>query len=243
MPFQSSVFIEQGFGVPGEQFSDGPWRAQPYTIESALASYNIIGATACTITSQGFCAAGRSSAQAVFAGILVDPKNLALFGSGGQPLEPSLTVPNFTAVECATMGSYIVTLPAPAAIGDKVVFDNTTGALSTISTAPFQLAGTTTSGDATVTMVSTAGIVVGQAVSGVGVPVGATVDSIIANTSIELSAVATASGATTLTFQPSGNDLPVGTSFAYAEVDYRTVVSAGLAVITLTPTLTLPQLV
>lgn len=133
MGFQSSVFINQGFGVPGEQYSDSPWRAQSFTIDSASAAYNIIGATMCSVTSQGFCAAGNSGGTAAFAGLLVDPKDIALFGTGGVPLAPTLTVPNFTLVECATMGSFVVTLPGAAAIGDYVVYDNTTGAISTVA--------------------------------------------------------------------------------------------------------------
>lgn len=171
MAFQSTISLAQGFGVAGEQLTDGPSRAISYTIESASAAYNIIGATACSVTSQGFCAAGKASATAAFAGILVDPKSIALFGAGGQPLAPSLTVPNFTAVQCATMGSFVVTLPAAAAIGDRVIFDNVTGALSTIAT----------------------------------------------------------------------DVLPVGKSFANALVDYYTVSGAGLAVITMTPALVIPQ--
>lgn len=240
MSFQSTVSLQQGFGVPGEQFSDGPWRAESFTIESALAAYNVIGATACTVTSQGFCAAGRSSAQAAFAGILVDPKDVALFGVGNSPLSPTLLVPNFAAVECATMGSFIVTLPAAAAIGDKVIFDNVTGALSTISTAPFQLSGGTTSASTTVTLASTTGVKAGQVVTGAGIPVGTTVVSFVANTSMVISQAATATATVPLTFQPSGNDLPAGKSFAYALVDYYTVSGAGLAVITLTPTLVIP---
>lgn len=133
MGFQQSVFINQGAGVPGEQYSDSPWRAQSFTINSASAAYNIIGATMCSVTSQGFCAAGNAGGTAVFAGLLVDPKDVALFGTGGIPLAPTLTVPNYTQVECATMGSYFVTLPASANIGDWVVYDNTTGAISTVT--------------------------------------------------------------------------------------------------------------
>lgn len=133
MSFQNNVQIYQGAGVPGEQYSDGPWRAQSYTIDSASAAYNIIGATGCSITSQGVVAAGNSGGTAVYAGILVDPKNIALFGTGGIPLAPTLTVPNFTQIECATMGSYFVTLPGAANIGDWVIYDQTTGALSTVT--------------------------------------------------------------------------------------------------------------
>jgi hypothetical protein len=172
MSFQSTVSLQQGFGVPGEQFTDGPTRAETFTINSSSASLNIIGATACSVISQGFCAAGNTTGSLPFAGILVDPKDVALFGSGGIPLNPTLTVPNFTAVECATMGSFIVTLPGAANIGDSVIFDNTSGALSTIA---------------------------------------------------------------------PGVSLPSGKSFAQAIVDYYTVAGAGLAVITMTPTLVIPQ--
>lgn len=130
--FQSTIFVNQGFGVPGELFTDSPHTATPYTIVSALESYNIIGATACTIVSQGVCKAG-STGTLGFAGILVNPKNQALFGVANVPLDPTLTVNNNMPVACATMGVVIVTLPAGAAIGDRVIYDNTTGALSTIT--------------------------------------------------------------------------------------------------------------
>ena len=133
MGFQTAVQINQGFGVPGEQYSDGPWRAQSFILESALASYNNIGSTMCSVTAQGVAAAGNAGGILPFAGLLVDPKNIALFGTGSSPLSPTLNVPNETQVECATMGSFIVTLPAPAAIGDYVVYDNTTGAISTVA--------------------------------------------------------------------------------------------------------------
>lgn len=129
MSFQSTVYINQGLGVPGEKFSDSPARTQTYTINSAQASYNIIGATFCSITSQGVCAAGNSGGTAITAGLLVDPKNVALFNN----LTATLTVPNQTIVECATMGTYLVTLPATAAIGDWLVYDQTTGAIATVS--------------------------------------------------------------------------------------------------------------
>lgn len=239
MSFQSTVFVQQGFGVPGEQFTDGPTRAEAFTINSVSAANNIIGATCCSVTSQGFCAAGNSGGLP-FAGLLVNPKNQALFGSGGVPLAPTLTVNNFQAVQCATMGSFVVTLPAVAAIGDTVIYDNTTGAISTISTAPFTLPGTTVNTTTTVTMASTTGVFAGQPVTGAGIPANTTVVSVTANTSIVISNAATASATVTLTFTPSGHNLPAGKSFANAVVDYYTVSAAGLAVITLTPALVIP---
>jgi len=58
----------------------------------------------------------------------------------------------------------------------------------------------TTLSDATVTISSTTGIGVGDYVYGTGIPDGATVVSIITDTSFELSIIATASGTVTLTF-------------------------------------------
>lgn len=132
MSFQSAVQINQGAGVPGELFTNSPSRAQTYRINSADADYNIVGATCCTIESEGVVQAGAGGALGVFAGFLVAPKDYALFG-GAQPLDPSLTLPNDSIVECLTMGTIFATLPATANIGDLVVFDDTTGAIETIS--------------------------------------------------------------------------------------------------------------
>lgn len=130
MGFQSSVAFLQGAGVPGQIYLDDPHRAQSYILQSALASYNIIGATAYTVVSQGIAQAGGTGA---FAGILVDPQEYALYGAGGIPLNPSLTLPNNSQADILSMGTIFVTLPAAAAIGDVVIYDTTTGALSTIT--------------------------------------------------------------------------------------------------------------
>ena len=131
--FQSTVFLQQGFGVPGEFYSDQPHRAQEFTLVSASAAYNIIGATAYTLTSQGIAQAGNTGGTGVYLGILVNPKEQTLFGVGGSPLSPTLVLPNQVLASIASMGSFIVTLPAAAAIGDFVVYDNVTGALSTVA--------------------------------------------------------------------------------------------------------------
>lgn len=240
MSFQNAVFLQQGFGVPGELFTDGPSRAETFTIISTgHPEYNIIGATCCTVTAQGFCQAGAAaitrngtttststsvsglsatsdlavgslvqgtgiparttiasitnsttivlSAAAtasgtveliftppnvVFGGFLVNPKDVALFGVGNQPLAPTLQVPNNAIVECLTMGTIVVTLTDAANIGDLVIYDNTTGEISTIA---------------------------------------------------------------------PGVALPHGKTFANALVDYFTVSGDGLAVVTVDPTYVIPQ--
>lgn len=130
MAFQSTVDLAQGFGVIGELFDDGPHRAQPFTLVSGDAANNVIG-RAFTVTSEGVAAAGGANP---FAGILVNPKSYASFGSGSGTLAPTLTLANQTVGELLSEGSIIVTLGASADVGDLVYFTNATGVLTT--TAP-----------------------------------------------------------------------------------------------------------
>jgi len=174
--FQSTVYLYSGAGIPGEQYDDSPWRALPYTINSTSAAYNIIGSTFCTITAgasvrnAGICQAGSAGTFGV-AGLLVAPKDYALFGSGGQPLNPTLTVPNQTLIQCATMGRFYVYLPATAAIGDWVIFDNTTGAIETIApNAALPVGKSWAQGIVSVLLMEAAGLGVIDLNPGVGLP-------------------------------------------------------------------------
>jgi len=128
MGFQSSVALSSGFGVPGELYVNDPRRSKSYILDSTAPALNIVGATAYTIVSEGVAEAGGTG---IFAGILIMPKSYALFGVGGIPLAPTLTLPNDTQAEILSMGTIIVTLPAAADIGDVVIFDQATGVLST----------------------------------------------------------------------------------------------------------------
>jgi len=170
MTFQSAVQPQMGLGVVGELFTDGPHRTQSFIVDSADAAYNVFG-RAFTKTSESKAEAGSGGLE--FAGIMVNPKGNSLNGTvAGGTLAPSLTLPNETQAEFCTMGSIVVSLPDVAEIGDLVVYDDTTGALETIS---------------------------------------------------------------------PGDVLPAGKTFANATVDYFSVTAAGLAVITVSPALVIPQ--
>ena len=91
-------------------------------------------------------------------------------------------------------GSNQSTLYTPIPTGSENVIINVAG------TTPIAFTGTTTSGSATVTAVSsTVGLAAGQAIGGTGIPSGATIASIASSTSITLSANATSSATGTLT--------------------------------------------
>lgn len=170
---QTTVNRYIGYGVVGEIFDSGPHRAQPFTLNSASATNNVFGRAFSKTATEGVAAVGNTTGALVFAGIMVNPKEHISRGDAVNPLNPSLTLPNGEVASMLTMGSVFVTLPAAAAIGDRVIFDNTTGILATIA---------------------------------------------------------------------AGAALPVGKSFAQAVVDRFIPTEAGLAVITLTPTLITPVL-
>lgn len=172
MAFQNAVFLQQGFGVTGELFNNSPVISDSYILTSLDASYNVVG-RGFSVSSEGVAAAGNVGGLLPFAGILANPKVYPSFGTSSDTLAPTLTLPNYINAELVTMGKLVVTLPAAALINDLVVYDNTTGILSTIS---------------------------------------------------------------------PGAALPVGKSFAYAQVCNYTITAAGLAVIQLIPTLPIPVL-
>jgi len=136
MTFQSVVNFFPALGIPGELYDTGPHRAEPFILNS-ITNPNIFG-YAFTVSAQDIAVVGNPGANKVFAGYLVNPKNSALFGTSGNPLDPTLVVPDNNIGQLLTMGSIVVSLPVPALptvinIGDLVVYNNITGALATIA--------------------------------------------------------------------------------------------------------------
>ena len=174
--FQSTVNVQLGFGIPGALYDDSPVRSTPWILDSALASYNIIGATAFTVvsadpgdsSSAGVAAAGGAGTKA-FAGILANAKVYSTSGPSTGALNPTLTLPNWAIGELVTMGHLIVALPGPANIGDKVCYDQTTGALATYPTTTSFTAALLTTGVLSVSAITAGMIQPGMVLSGVGV--------------------------------------------------------------------------
>ncbi|MHC1705642.1 MAG: YDG domain-containing protein [Tenuifilaceae bacterium] len=78
-----------------------------------------------------------------------------------------------------------------------VNFNKTNGnqTISSTIASTITLSGNTTSGSAVIAVASTAGVIIGVTITGSGIPLGATVASIVANTSITISAPTTATAA------------------------------------------------
>ena len=138
MTFQSTVNIFPSLGIPGEIYDTGPVRAEPFILNS-ITNPNIFG-YAFSVSAEGVAVVGNPGGTNVFAGYLVNPKNSALYGVGGDPLAPTLILPDQNIGQILSMGSIIVSLPIPALatvinIGDLIVYNNVTGALQSISPA------------------------------------------------------------------------------------------------------------
>lgn len=162
MAFQSGVLKTQGFGVVGELFTDSPFRVKSWTLTSAA---NTV-AYAYTVASEGNVVLGGAGE---FAGILVNPKSYATRGTtAGGSLAPTLVLAQYEQGELLTMGEIIVSLATAAAIGDKVVYDTTTGALSAVAR-QVQVTASASTTTLTVTAVTSGVLAVGQLITGANI--------------------------------------------------------------------------
>lgn len=139
--FQSTVYINQAIGVPGDIYSNQPLSVSTATLDSDVAANNVFG-RAFTINDEAnqptSVQAGQPGTRA-WAGILVNPKEYASFGVAGNPLAASLVLPNGAIGQFCTQGQVIVQLEISppetagvANVGDLVIFENATGKLSSI---------------------------------------------------------------------------------------------------------------
>lgn len=233
MPFQSTINIEQGFGVIGEILFDGPLRAKPGVLKGTAA--NIVVGRAFTIdAADGQFQPGGTG---VFGGILGNPKALASVGtSAGGPLAPTLTVPAGQIGEFVTMGYVVVSLATAANQGDKVTFSQSTGALSALSPLT-SFTGSIATTTLTVTALATgsAPIEVGQIISGANVTPGTVITALGTGTggtgtyTVSVSQTAASATITADSIAASGQ-----TIIPRALVSRFTNASPGLAVISLT---------
>ena len=241
MGFQAApVNVYNTIGIPGEIAFDGPQRAGPANIV-ASGNPNVIG-YAYTLNAGGDPNPGASSpapssvrvgGTGLFAGILVNPKSYTTSGTTSGALMPSLALPDNSIGEFLGMGEIFVALPAAAAIGDSVYYDNTTGALGSVTN--FVGTGSITTTVLTITATTAGALGIGSVVTGPNVLPGTIITSLGTGTggngTYNLNQTQTAaSGAIA-----AGAIAPTGkTLVPNAKVTRYTITAAGVAVIKLT---------
>lgn len=122
---QTVVNFNTALGIPGTVAYDAEGNAQNRTISSA-GTPNIIG-YAYTENGDGIAKVGGTGE---FAGILIQPKAYSNPGAVGTA---NFAIADGTVGHLLNMGAVFVSLPAAAAIGDSVFFNQTTGAITTKS--------------------------------------------------------------------------------------------------------------
>ncbi|MCP4122229.1 MAG: hypothetical protein GY751_10790 [Bacteroidetes bacterium] len=128
MSFQSTVRLVQTTGIIGEIIFDGPHRARPLNLNSGGATPNTVGKAFTFDDSVDDEAGAGAIGAGAFAGILINPKHYALYGSS---LTPSLDLPDNTNAEVLSMGTIIVDLSAvdTGKIGEGIYYVDATGVL------------------------------------------------------------------------------------------------------------------
>lgn len=129
MAFPSAVNKTLAFGIPGEFYADGPTRVHSGILQSTDAENNVFGRA----FSQSGDHVAAGGLEEYFAGILVNPKSQPMYGDATNPLSASMTLPNGLNAEFCSMGILVVNFSSAVAVGQKVVFDTTTGELSTVA--------------------------------------------------------------------------------------------------------------
>lgn len=221
MVFQSVVNTNLALGVPGDLFDDGPTRSQDFELISASAAYNIVGATAMSIQSQGVAQAGFAAGNLGFAGILANSKTYSTSGTSSGALNPTMALPNYFQGELVTMGSLVVTMDNQPNIGDLVLADPTTGALSSMPpTTKFTGSVATSMGVDTLTVsaVSVGRLGVGSVIAGAGLPAGATIMSLGSGLGLTGTYVLSTSGLTISSEAMTAPNLPGAALAATASI-------------------------
>jgi hypothetical protein len=238
MTLQSTVALNQGFGVVGEIVFESPLRAQPGVLKGTAANI-VVGRYFTIDAADGLFQPGGAIGVGVAAGgVLANPKALASYGTAaGGPLAPTLVVPAGTVGEFVTTGMLCIALAAACALGDKVSYDLTTGVLSTVAQ-QVSVTGSITTTVLTVSAVTagSAPVAVGQVLVGANVVPGTTIVSLGTGTggtgtyNVSVSQTA-ASGAITADSTPAS-----GTAFVpgNARIVRYANASAGLAVMSVT---------
>lgn len=178
-------------------------------------------------------AQGSSTAQAIISGLIIAGASSVYFLENTAATTETLPEGDVDGVEMVahsiyacvngssngTQSTAIITLGGtpqtiiPAGSEVSATVDGQTYDFVLNPNVPFVLSGTLTSSSTTITMTSTAGVFVGQAVTGVGIPASSTVSTVTTDTSIVITHAATASGAQDLTFTSTSWVIPASGSF------------------------------
>lgn len=153
--FQKTVSFQYASGLPGEIAEDGPLRASPFRLVANATNaaapigfglaFTYVPGTGVEVSNPGNLAAVRlarpgggavaTASENVFAGILIHPKEHALYGSTAGPLEPVYSLPADSWGELCRVGILWANVSSPntagmGAPGDSLAYNPVNGQLT-----------------------------------------------------------------------------------------------------------------
>ena len=228
MGLQTQVNFGLPVGIPGCIAYDITVQAQPRLITSSSQAQTFGFA----FTESSTAGQAQVGGTGEFAGILFEPKAYSNAGTSSGPLTTNYSLPDGTYANLGRYGAFFVSLAAAANIGDEVLFDQTTGAISTQPrTASFTASQTTT-------VLTVSAVAAGTAAIGVGSII--TASTGIIGTVISLGTGTGGTGTYNLNTSASVSSgamtapaaVPTGKNrIRNAKVDYYSLTAAGVAVI------------
>lgn len=134
MTFQTTVNTTYAFGVVGELIHDGPLRSTRRTLNSSGVNPNNIGYVFIVDATTGIARVGGTiDSTHLFGGILACPKEYSSSGTTAGTLAPTMALPDNTDGDLLEMGTIVINTGTACNIGDLLVYDTTTGAISTVA--------------------------------------------------------------------------------------------------------------
>ena len=102
---QTTINVEQAFGIAGEIYDLTPYRVAAREVATTATFGGVAGVS----TAGAYGTMGTT--YPTFAGIFVRPKEEVSYGTSGNPLAPTLTVPAGRTVQIMSMGRVVVAKP------------------------------------------------------------------------------------------------------------------------------------
>ena len=125
---QTTINVEQAFGIAGEIYDLTPYRVDANEVATAVTFGTPAGRK-----SDGTVGAMDGTTYTTFAGIFVRPKEEVSYGTSGSPLAPTLTVPAGRTVQIMSMGRVVVAKPTGVWADGAALYVTSAGVFTTAS--------------------------------------------------------------------------------------------------------------
>lgn len=122
---QTTINVEQAFGIAGEIYDLTPYRVDANEVATAVTFGTPAGRK-----SDGTVGA-MDSTYSTFVGVFVRPKEEVSYGTSGNPLAPTLTVPAGRTVQIMSMGRVVVAKPTGVWADGAALYVTSAGVFTT----------------------------------------------------------------------------------------------------------------